>query len=128
MPQGRSKAFSGKKKKLQMQEKRSRTAKEKVIGEIPSYVPEDNGGVGSSSVIVGAAAADRRTLLSEDTVNLGARSGTGREMNFDCTLGLRDAYISEAICEGVSWCRLKLLLFLSGRNSTCDFEKRPRRN
>ena len=102
MPQGRSKAFSGKKKKLQMQEKRSRTAKEKVIGEVPPDVPKDNGGVGSSSVIVGAAAADRRTLLSEDTVNLGARSGTGREVNFDCTLGLHDvAYISYAICEEV---------------------------
>ena len=102
MPQGRSKAFSGKKKKLQMQEKRCRTAKEKVIGEVPPDVPKDNGGVGSSSVIVGAAAADRRTLLSEDTVNLGARSGTGREVNFDCTLGLHDvAYISYAICEEV---------------------------
>ena len=102
MPQGRSKAFSGKKKKLQMQEKRSRTAKEKVIGEVPPDVPKDNGGVGSSSVIVGAAAADRRTLLSEDTVNLGARSGTGREVKFGCTLGLHVAYISDATCEQVS--------------------------
>ena len=124
MPQGRSKAFSGKKKKLQMQEKRSRTAKEKVIGEVPPDVPKDNGGVGSSSVIVGAAAADRRTLLSEDTVNLGARSGTGREVNFDCTLGLHDvAYISYAICEEVL-----SKMFLSGINSTCDSEERQRRN
>ena len=125
MPQGRSKAFSGKKKKLQMQEKRSRTAKEKVTGEIPPDVPKDDGGVGSSSVIVGAAAADRRTLLSEDTVNLGARSGTGREMNFGFTLGLHVAYISDAICEEVS---PEIVIFLSGRDSTCDFEERPRRN
>ena len=102
MPQGRSKAFSGKKKKLQMQEKRSRTVKEKVIGEIPSDVSKDNGEVGSSSVIVGAAAADRRTVLSEDTVNLGARSGTGRELNFDCILGFHDvAYISDNMRGGV---------------------------
>ena len=102
MPQGRSKAFSGKKKKLQMQEKRSRTVKEKVIGEIPSDVSKDNGEVGSSSVIVGVAAADRRTVLSEDTVNLGARSGTGRELNFDCILGFHDvAYISDNMRGGV---------------------------
>lgn len=78
MPQGRSKAFSGKKKKLQMQQKRSRTPNS-VTGETPSHVPKDTDEIGNSSIIIGTAAADRRALLSEDTVNLGARSGTSRE-------------------------------------------------
>ena len=85
MPQGRSKAFSGKKKKLQMQQKRSRTVPKDVTGETtPSHVPKDTDGeIGSSSIIIGAVAADRRTLISEDAVNLGARSGTGREVGVD---------------------------------------------
>lgn len=79
MPQGRSKAFSGKKKKLQIQQKRNRTPRADTE-ETPSHPPKGTDEVGSSSIIIGAAAADRRTLLSEETVNLGARSGTGREV------------------------------------------------
>ena len=82
MPQGRSKAFSGKKKKLQMQQKRNRTPNS-VTGETPSHVPKDTDEIGNSSIIIGTAAADRRALLSEDTVNLGARSGTSREVAVD---------------------------------------------
>ena len=88
MPQGRSKAFSGKKKKLQMQQKRSRTVPKEVTGETTpssqSHVPKDTDDeIGSSSIIIGTVAADRRTLISEDAVNLGARSGTGREVGVD---------------------------------------------
>ena len=126
MPQGRSKAFSGKKKKLQIQQKRNRTVQKEVPVDAP-HVPKDTEDVGGSSIILGAAATDRRTLLSEDAVNLGARSGTGREVGI--------LYVSQAYKRRFRANPRelrKLFTFrttsLTGRNSTCDSERKRERS
>ena len=90
MPQGRSKAFSGKKKKMQMQAKRHRLTERGAHsggGDGKAVPPDDDdddgrgdrqppslevgGGAGGDSMIVSAASSDKRTALTQG-VNLAA--------------------------------------------------------